>query len=315
MGAWLSLLFTPASKIISINRRKFIIQKKIGEGGFSYVYLVTDPYTSKQFAIKKTLCQTEELFASAKKELDILKNYKHENLLKLYDFEFKRASSGQEVYTLLPFYKRGTVQDVLYEKREKSQYFSEPEILKMFLHACRAVNEFHKQKPPLAHNDIKPGNLLISDSGLIILFDFGSVSPGRHLVSSRQEASSLQDWATSNCTPLFKPPELFDVISDMHLDERTDIWSLGCTLYAMAFNQSPFESHAEQGSVAMAVSVGRYDIPAGSEKRLSKGFVELVNSMLQTDLAKRPFIQDVINKVNQLLGDKDTSDDVVLTIK
>jgi len=312
MGAWLTLFFTPSSKIITINRRKFIIQKKIGEGGFSYVYSVEDPYASKQFAIKKTLCQTEELFAAAKKEIDILKNYKQENLLKLFDFEFKRNASGQEVFTLLPFHKRGTVQDILYAKREKSQYFSEQEVLKMFLQTCKAVSEFHKQKPPLAHNDIKPGNLLISDSGNIILFDFGSVSPGRHLVNSRQEASSLQYWAQSNCTPLFKPPELFDVISDMHLDERTDIWALGCTLYAMAFNQSPFESHAEQGSVALAVSVGKYDIPAGSEKRLSKGVIELIDSMLQTDLTKRPFIGEVIERVTKLLGED--SNDVVLSI-
>jgi len=59
MGGWISLCFTPSSKVIEVKGRKFIIKKQIGEGGFSFVYLVEDPYTSSKYAVKKTLCQTE----------------------------------------------------------------------------------------------------------------------------------------------------------------------------------------------------------------------------------------------------------------
>lgn len=61
MGGWLSLLFTPTSKKIKLKEKNYIIQKKIGEGAFSFVYLVKDPFDGKQYAAKKTLCQTEEI--------------------------------------------------------------------------------------------------------------------------------------------------------------------------------------------------------------------------------------------------------------
>lgn len=76
MGAWLSLWWTPANrKVILTSGRKLILANLLGEGGFSFVYLVngllqclhglpimllSDPYTGEQFALKKTICQTEE---------------------------------------------------------------------------------------------------------------------------------------------------------------------------------------------------------------------------------------------------------------
>jgi len=83
MGVWFSLLFTPASKLVIINEKKYIIERLIGEGSFSYVYLVTEPYSRKKFALKKTLCQTPESFEGAKKEIQVLKSIKHENVLQL----------------------------------------------------------------------------------------------------------------------------------------------------------------------------------------------------------------------------------------
>jgi serine/threonine protein kinase len=61
MGGWLSLLFTPSSKKIKFKEKNLVIQQKLGEGAFSYVYLVKDPSDGKQYAAKKTLCQTEEI--------------------------------------------------------------------------------------------------------------------------------------------------------------------------------------------------------------------------------------------------------------
>lgn len=88
----------------------------------------------------------------------------------------------------------------------------------------------------------------------------------------------------------YRAPELFDVKTGRMLDEKVDIWvsnvddwtfmhadarastqSLGCTLFAVAYNYSPFEDPAQAGgSIAMAVSSGRYKHPAHS--RYSKGF-------------------------------------------
>lgn len=50
---------------------------------------------------------------------------------------------------------------------------------------------------------------------------------------------TLQDLCAETVTAPFRPPELMDVPSTIEIDERTDSWSLGCTIYAIAFGQSP----------------------------------------------------------------------------
>jgi len=311
MGGWFSLLCTPGSKVISIRQRKFISELQIGEGGFSYVYRVRDPYSSEVFAIKKTNCQTEELVNASNKELEILKNFKHDNVLHLVDFEVERIPNGQVTKILMPFFEKGTLQSLIDKFRlQKGKYLSEPNILKMFLSACYGLKEFHKRNPPLAHNDLKPGNMLISESNQLVIFDFGSVAPARHQIASRKEAVQLQEWADSNMTALYRAPELFDVGSDASIDERTDIWALGCTLYAMAFNICPFETSATNGSIALAVTSAKFEIPPEANQRLSKKFLNLMLAMMNADHRKRPFIDDTIQQVSSLLKENDVRIDI-----
>jgi len=141
---------------------------------------------------------------------------------------------------------------------------------------------------PYAHRDIKPGNIMIADDGAPILMDFGSTIKARILVETRQQALLEQDIAGEHSTMPYRAPELFDVKTGKILDEKVDIWSLGCTLYAIAYGHSPFE--VDGSSIAMAVGSGRYKHPAGASSRL----VSLVDAMLIVDPEKRPDIEKVL---------------------
>lgn len=96
----------------------------------------------------------------------------------------------------------------------------------------------------------------------------------------------------------YRAPELFDVKTETVLDEKVDIWSLGCTLYAMAYGQSPFEVslNDQGGSIALAVLNGQFKFP--SDNRYSKEFQDLISWMLQVDPKSRPDIQQVKQDLN-----------------
>lgn len=100
-------------------------------------------------------------------------------------------------------------------------------------------------------------NICLSDSMEPILVDLGSCTEAREQICGQQDAQRLQDWAEEHCSIVYRAPELFNVQSYCMIDERTDIWSLGCVLYAICFFKCPYDVIYEKGdSVALAVLSG-----------------------------------------------------------
>jgi len=160
------------------------------------------------------------------------------------------------------------------------------------------VRELHHSSPPLSHRDIKPHNILLEKDLSPVLMDFGSTTSARVTISNMKEAQYLQDTAAERCSMCYRPPELFQVSSTCELDERTDIWSLGCLLYAMMFYQSPYDPIYERGdSVALAVQSGKISFPTNS--MYSEGLLELVRHMTNQDITFRIRIDSVIEKVEK----------------
>ncbi|KAG6828541.1 hypothetical protein H0H92_007619 [Tricholoma furcatifolium] len=155
---------------------------------------------------------------------------------------------------------------------------------------------------PYAHRDLKPGNVMIADNGTTpILMDFGSTCKARIPVETRNQALLQQDIAAEQSTMAYRAPELFDVKTGITLDEKVDIWSLGCTLYALAYSHSPFENTqtTEQGgSIAMAVLNAQYKHPSSA---YSQGLKGLIDSMLKVNPAERPDIHEVIKMTDRVL--------------
>ncbi|KAI8137439.1 kinase-like domain-containing protein [Fennellomyces sp. T-0311] len=156
---------------------------------------------------------------------------------------------------------------------------------------------------PYAHRDLKPGNVLIADDGQTpVLSDFGSIMRARISVKNRREALVQQDLAAEHSTMAYRSPELYDVQTGTELDEKVDIWSLGCLLYATAYGQSPFEANTQEvgGSMTLAVLNGQYKFPAEGDP-YSDGLRELIKSMLVVNSRERADIQAVINEIDRLL--------------
>ncbi|KAE8684032.1 Detected protein of confused Function [Hibiscus syriacus] len=222
-----------------INENRFKIVRQLGEGGFAYVYMVKEaiPDSSSAsagglankvkdpshlsddgtYAMKKVFIQSNEHLEFVREEIRVSSLFNHRNLLPLLDHAI------------------------------------------ISVQLCAGLQHMHSLEPPYAHNDVKPGNVLITrrkgETPLTKLMDFGSARPARKQIRSRSEALQLQEWASEHCAAPFRAPELWDCSSHTDIDERTDIWSLGCTLYAIMYGVSPFEHALEESGGSLQLTI------------------------------------------------------------
>ncbi|PIA63367.1 hypothetical protein AQUCO_00201006v1 [Aquilegia coerulea] len=327
-----------------INENRFRIIRQLGEGGFAYVYLVKDigiespsvvvgvgGGVGKKFkdpshvsddgtyAMKKVLIQNDEQLELVREEVRVSSLFSHPNLLPLLDHAIiavkptPESSWNHEAYLLFPVHMEGTLFDHAKTMKAKKEFFSTIDVLQIFrqngsYHLCAGLKHMHTFSPPYAHNDVKPGNVLITNRKgqppLAILMDFGSARPARKEIRSRSEALQLQEWAAEHCSAPFRAPELWDCPSHADIDERTDIWSLGCTLYAIMYGVSPFEYALGEsgGSLQLAVVNAQIKWPTGPNPPYPEYLHHFVKWMLQPQATIRPRIDDIIIHVDKLIN-------------
>jgi len=127
--------------------------------------------------------------------------------------------------------------------------------------------------------------------------DFGSARKARIEIKDKRTAQQVQDEAAEHCSMPYRAPELFDVSAHNTIDEKIDIWSLGCTLYTMAYGESPFERTVRGGgSIGLAIMNGQYVIPGGLYSTLLEN---LISSMLQVNPHQRPTIHSILQSISE----------------
>ena len=118
-------------------------------------------------------------------------------------------------------------------RRERLQ-LPEEQVLEWAAQLCDALAYLHRQNPPVLHRDIKPGNIKLTPGGLLKLVDFGLV---KLLAPDDRTVTVIQGRGTALYTPL----EQYGGETG-HTDARSDIYSLGATLYHLMTNQAPAEA-------------------------------------------------------------------------
>ncbi|CAN0168768.1 unnamed protein product, partial [Discosporangium mesarthrocarpum] len=223
----------------------------LAEGGFSYVYPAYNARTRERYALKKILCQVEEQREQALAEMRAHREFSHPNTMPLLDWALVVVEQGDAAYLLFPFMEVSLRELLNRRVMGPGPPIGEVEALRIFAGICRGVRALHHHNPPWAHR--RPENIMIGRDGTPVIMDFGSVAPAERTIRGRTDALSLQDEAAQFCTLPYRAPELFDVASDAILDARTDVWSLGCVLFALGIGLSPFECEFGPGGEARAV--------------------------------------------------------------
>ncbi|VVC33716.1 Hypothetical protein CINCED_3A004379 [Cinara cedri] len=202
--------------------------------------------------------------------------------------EFTKAPTDTFLM-LLPYYKKGSLHEILIQPH---YHMDLKDVLKHFQRICLSIKTLHDLS--YAHRDIKPANILFNDNNEPVIIDLGSASIARITVASKRDAQKLLDEVNERCSVTYRAPELFNIDIDSVIDERIDIWSLGCLLYAMLYKKSPYDLVYERGdSVALAVISGKISFPSNSNETVN----DLIRVMLTTDHFKRPFIDTVLESI------------------
>lgn len=320
--------------VVSMSNVKVTVQKMLSEGGFGTVYVVRDENNDKSYALKQLLCQSKEQMVEGHHEIDVLLALKdHANIIALLDYSSIQLNSGnnsgsssslsssssgaslRQILMLFPLYPRGTAWDELERAMVSSGQqdlgrnnipwpFPENKALYIISKIASALQFMHDRG--FSHRDVKPHNILLTnhaeDSQLFepVLMDFGSVSHARVQLKTRQECLVLEDEAARKTSAAYRAPELYTPpFPPCEIDERVDVWALGCTTYALAFGRSPFDSPKE-GVSKLAIMNGKYSIPNNGRNRdclFSARFLMLIEEMLRVDANSRPYMHEILSNI------------------
>jgi eukaryotic-like serine/threonine-protein kinase len=201
-------------KNILLHNRYRIIEI-LGQGGMGSVYRAVDENLGVHIALKENLFTTDEYARQFRLEAVILANLRHPNLPRVSD-HIVLGDQGQ--YLVMDFIEG----EDLRARMERLGMLSEEDAIHIGAAMCDALAYLHSRKPPILHRDIKPGNVKITPDGHIFLVDFG-------LAKVYQSDNQATTTGARAMTPGYSPPEQYGTA---RTDPRTDIYSLGATLYA-----------------------------------------------------------------------------------
>lgn len=242
---------------------RYRIIRQLGHGGMGAVYEALNERVSSLVALKETFATTDQQRDAFEREAKLLANLDHEAFPRVMDHFFE----GEGQYLVMELV-RG---DDLWKMMQlRGAPFTTEEVLEWADQLLDALHELHTNKPPIVHRDIKPANVKLTPRGKIKLLDFG-IAKG---TSGQMEYSTAEPLSVIGFTPHFAPLEQvlrsqpFYVEALEHLnadavatilqtptDARSDLYSLGATLYHLLTNQMP----SDAAKRALAVWSGRPD--------------------------------------------------------
>mmetsp|Transcript_30728 Transcript_30728/g.29337 ORF Transcript_30728/g.29337 Transcript_30728/m.29337 type:complete len:364 (-) Transcript_30728:96-1187(-) len=284
-------------------------KETLGEGGFSTVFRAVSLTSTKEYALKKILIQNEEMERCVKLELVYLILFSHPNIIDIIDStNGKNEYNVHLVYILFPMMKKGTLRDAINKRLKNDPKRENCEMIKMisdFKAICLAFNYMHTFSPvKYVHQDIKPENILISDEDQPILTDFGSVREADVFIDTRSKALSITEEAAQFCTVSYRALELFDPQTGSTLDSRTDVWGIGCLIFAWWFGYSPFECEFtikdEIRVVECTYSRVLSKIPRPSQPSKNDLFIlDFIEWVLNREMAHRPWCTDLMDRLDK----------------
>jgi serine/threonine protein kinase len=215
---------------------RYIIKSQLGQGGMATVYHAYDPSFERDVAIKvlpETMLQDPQFRTRFTREAKAIARLEHPAIVPVYDV----GEENNQPFIVMRYMSGGSLADMIKHgplSLEKSAH--------ILNRLAPSLDAAHAQG--IVHRDIKPANILFDQYGNSFLSDFGIARIGQ------AEGPTL----TGNFilgTPAYMSPE--QARGDTNVDGRSDIYSLGATLFEMLSGRVPFESETPMGQAIMHI--------------------------------------------------------------
>ena len=252
----------------------FSIIKEIGCGNYSTVFLALDLCDKKQYAVKsirKDLIASRINFDSLISEICIMREIKHENIVKLH----KVYEGHEHVHLVLEYVQGG---DFL-SRISKFSTFSESEVAIFMKSFLKTLDYLHGNK--IIHRDIKPDNILLSSESCIHEFKIGDFGLACH----------EQENLTNRCgSPGYIAPE---ILKNYEYTEKIDIFSTGIIFYILLSGKTPFFGKTQQ-EILMRNRQCKIYFQDRYWSHVSKEGIDLVLRLTESDPTKRPSAKEAL---------------------
>src|SRR5216110_1993958 len=218
----------------TILQARYRIIRQLGQGGMGAVYEAVDERLDTTVALKETLFAEEKLRKQFEREARLLARMHHPALPRVSD----HFNEGDGQFLVMQYIAGQDLSEML---AASTAPFSEAEVTRWADQLCDALDYLHTQEPQIIHRDIKPQNLKLTARGQIVLLDFGLAKGQAGGVSVVTTSASIFGY-TPNYAPL-------EQIQGLGTDARSDIYSLGATLYHLLTNVKPPDALTRAGAL------------------------------------------------------------------
>ena len=240
---------------------KYRILSPLGSGGFGSVYLAEDTWIDKKVAIKVPHRQNLD-FGELLREPRLLASLSHPNIVTVLT-----AEKQDDVFFIVMEYVPG---DTLEAVIEREGTIDLARALDYTCQICNAMDHAHKQG--IIHRDLRPGNVLVTEQGLIKVADFGT--------------SRFLEIAAHGTTVIGSPPYMAPEQFQGKAVFASDIYSLGVTMYEMFTGVLPYDTPMP-GDLERLMRGELASPPKLKNPKLPKGISDIVMKAIAADISSR----------------------------
>jgi serine/threonine-protein kinase len=245
---------------------RYMLERKIGQGGMGAVFRAKDSELDEVVAIKflSAAAADEAMIQRFKQEVSLSRQFNHPNIIRLYDL----GTYGEHKYITMELLNGRDLSKVMVP----GQPMDLDRGLGYLVQACQALQAVHDRG--VIHRDIKPENFFVTDDGVVKVMDFG-------IAKRNNAAKGLTRAGMMAGTPQYMAPEqINDFGSVNHL---ADIYSMGCIAYQMFTGAVPFD--AEE---LMPILVAHMTQPPDPPQRKNPKIPPHLDALILKLLAKKP---------------------------